>query len=140
LVESVPTTYKAEATVSNLNNFAKGHVLLMNGKDLLEDLMYRLVCLIDAAKSKSHKILIFNTAENAVDYYINEPQFELFRQHKEIIGGFRWRSIPWQFEQGASYLSEDEQYPADCRHVAPGDHRYLNEFLTNYIKEYSILA
>lgn len=139
ILTGVSKEYKAEATVSNINNFAKSYVSLMNGKDLLEDLMYRLMCLIDAAQNKSHKILIFNTAEHSVDYYINETKFDLFRQRKEIINGFNWRSIPWQFEQGASYPIEDEQYPADCRHVTPGEHHWLNEFLTNYISEYKIL-
>lgn len=133
------TTYSKEATLLDINNFARAHVNLMNGKDLLEDLMYRLLCLIDAAKHKSHKILIFNTAESAVDYYINEPKFDLFRKHIEIIGGFHWRSIPWQFKQGASYPPEDEVYPADCRHVSPGDHSWINNFLTNYIQEHKIL-
>jgi len=135
----IPGDYKPEANLIDINNFAKAHVNLMNGEDLLEDLMYRLLCMIDAAKNKSHRILIFNTAEHGVDYYLQEPQFESFRQCKEIIGGFNWRSIPWQFEQGASYLPEDEQHPADCRHVAPGEHRWLNEFLTNYVQEYKIL-
>lgn len=135
----IPRDYTPGVTLTDINNFAKAHVNLMNGKDLLEDLMYRLRSTIDAAKNKSHRILIFNTAEHAVDYYLHEPQFDLFRQCKEIINGFKWRSIPWQFEQGATYPPEDEQYPADCRHVSLGDHSWLNEFLTNYIQEHKIL-
>ena len=138
-INLIPKNYKSEATLTDINNFAKAHVNLMTGKDLLEDLMYRLVCIIDAAKNKSHRILIFNTAEHAVDYYLHEPQFDPFRQYKEIIEGFNWRSILWQFEQGATYPPEDEQYPANCRHVSPGDHSWLNEFLTNYIQEHKIL-
>lgn len=138
-INRLPETYKKEALLLDINNFAKSHVNLMNGRDLLEDLMYRLLCLIDAAKNKSHRVLIFNTAEHAVDYYLHEPRYDQMRQTVEIIGGFHWRSIPWQFEQGATYPPEDEQYPADCRHVSPGQHQWLNEFLTNYIKEYKIL-
>jgi hypothetical protein len=63
----------------------------------------------------------------------------LFRERKEIIQGFKWRSIPWQFDQGAAYLEEDQKYPWNCRHVAPGDHQYLNDFLYNYIQEHKIL-
>lgn len=138
-VNHLPTIYKKVATLASINSFAKSHVDLMNGKDLLEDLMYRLLCLIDAAKNKSHRMLIFNTAEHAVDYYLDESRYDLLKQPVEVIGGFHWRSIPWQFEQGATYPPEDEQYPADCRHVSPGQHRWLNEFLTNYIQEHKIL-
>ena len=138
-INRLSDAYKTEATLTSINNFARSHVDLMNGKDLLEDLMYRLLCLIDAAKNKSHQVLIFNTAEHAVDYYLHEPRYDQLRQTVEIVGGFHWRSIPWQFEQGATYPPEDEQYPANCRHVAPEQHQWLNEFLTNYIKEHKLL-
>lgn len=138
-INHVPNWYKKEATLDDINNFARSHVNLMNGRDLLEDLMYRLLCVIDAAKNRSHRVLIFNTAEHAVDYYLHESRYDLFRERVEIIGGFFWRSIPWQFEQGASYPPEDSIYPSDCRHVSPGQHQWLNEFLTNYIKENTIL-
>jgi hypothetical protein len=107
--------------------------------DLAQHLMYSMTSMIDSLKSRGHKIVVFNTAEHTVEYYLQEKCFDLFRAYREIIGEFQWRSIPWQFEQGAPYPPEDEQYPADCRHVAPGGHSWLNEFLTNYIKEHKIL-
>lgn len=138
-LNDLPKKYKPEATKLDINNYAKSYVALTNASDVLEDLMYRLLCLIDSAHQNSHRVLIFNTAEHGVDYYIDHPRFDLFRQRKEIIGGFAWKSIPWQFEQGASYPPEDEVYPVDCRHVSPGDHGWLNDFLTNYIQEHKIL-
>lgn len=138
-IKNLPKLCKKEISLNHINEFSQSHVVIMNSKDLLEDLMYRLASLIDSAKHKGHKILIFNTAEHIVDYCISEPRYNLFRQFKEIIGGFDWRSIPWQFDQGAEYLHEDEQYPANCRHVEPGQHRYLNQYLTNYIQEHKIL-
>ena len=131
--------FKKEITVSDFNTLAKIYTNVMNPRDLLEDLMYKILCLIDAAKNKSHRILIFNTIEDLIDYHVDDPEFALFKQRKEIIGGFQWRSNPWQFEQGATYIPEDEPYPLACRHIVPGQHHWLNEFLTNYIKEHKIL-
>lgn len=131
--------FKDNVSLIDINNFAKIYVNLMNSKDLLEDLMYRLLCLIDCAKQRSHKILIFNTAEQIVDFCINESWYNLFHSKIEIIGGFEWRSIPWQFKQGASYPPEDYPLPEECRHVKSGDHQWLNEFLTCYINERNIL-
>jgi hypothetical protein len=107
--------------------------------DLTEDLMYAIVALIDACKTRGHSVVAFNTAEHTVEYFLDESRFDLFRERKEIIQGFKWRSIPWQFEQGASYCEEDQKYPWNCRHVALGDHQYLNDFLYNYIQEHKIL-
>lgn len=134
-----PTNWQKNLTMTELNNFGKLYTKMIYGKDLLEDLMYRLRCLIDTAKQQSHKILIFNTAEHGVDKWITDSKFDLFKNNVHIIGGFRWKSIPWQFEQGASYLPQDEQFPANCRHVRPGDHHWLNQFLLDYINEHKIL-
>ena len=112
---------------------------LLGLPDLAEDLMYSILSLISTLHYRGHKVVIFNTAEHTVEYFLKDSAFDLFRQQKEVVGGFEWRSIPWQFKQGADYSPEDEQYPADSRHVAPGQHHWLNEFLTNYLREHNIL-
>ena len=137
------TTKKFDSyfTQQNLSNFSELYekFTTLGLPDIAEDFMFSVLSLIYTLHHRGHKILLFNTAEHTVEYFIDEDNFDLFRQHNEIVGGFKWRSIPWQFEQGATYPPKDEQYPADCRHVTPGDHRWLNDFLTKYIQEHKIL-
>ena len=96
--------------------------------------------LIDTLHYQGHRVIIFNTAESGVDYWlIDNPQFDPIRTRKEIINGLLWRSIPWQLDQGATWPLEDNRHPRDCRHVAPGEHKWLNEFLIDYIKANNIL-
>jgi hypothetical protein len=112
---------------------------LLSLPDLAVDLQFKLISAIESLISRGHQILVFNTAENIYQYFLDESKFNLLRQTTNIVQGLQWRAVPWQFEQGATYLPEDEQYPADCRHVAPGGHRWLNDFLTNYIHEHKII-
>ena len=108
--------------------------------DLAENLMWQLMSMIESLKSRGHRVIIFNTAEHTIQYYLDDPIFNFYRQCIEIVGGWHWCSISWQFEQGAEFPIEDEIYPANCRHVAPGQHKWLNHYLTNYIQEHKILA
>lgn len=112
---------------------------LFSMPDLLVDLQFRLLSLIDSLQARGHKIIVFNTAESVYSYFIDESRFDYLRQTKHVVNGLSWRSIPWQLEQGAKYVTNDENLPFEYRHVAPGQHQWLNEFLTNYITEYKIL-
>jgi hypothetical protein len=105
------------------------------------DLQWKLLSLIDTLNHCGHRVVIFNTAEDGVkSWLVVNPKFNPVRNRKEIIHGLAWKSIPWQFEQGARWPVEDEQYPPDCRHVIPGDHKWLNQFLIDYIKTNNILT
>lgn len=104
------------------------------------DLQWRLLSLIDTLHYHNHRIVIFNTAENGIKYwFVDNPRFDLLRQRQEIVHGLEWRSIPWQLEQGARWPEADKEYPWDCRHVIPGDHQWLNEFLIDYINTNGII-
>lgn len=132
--------YEENITKKELETYEKLQAKFLQCKEVGMDLQWRILSLIDTLHYCGHRVVIFNTAEHGVDYWlINNPKFDPVRKRKEIIDGLMWRSIPWQFEQGARWPQEDEIYPADCRHVVPGDHKWLNEFLVNYIKSNDIL-
>jgi len=137
LHNSMHSSYHDNVVLTDLDRFSKAWNNIIYDVDLFEDLIFRLLSLIDAAKHIGHKILVFNTAEHLVDH-LDYSQFENL-DRKEIVDRLFWRSIPWQFEQGAAWPQEDEIYPANCRHVRPGDHKWLNEFLINYINQHNIL-
>ena len=108
-------------------------------EELAEDLQYRLLSMCDSLTHRGHSCIIFNTAETVFDYVLDQPKFAPIRLQREIIGGLSWRSIPWQFDQGATWPINDEHLDRNCRHVEPGQHQWLNQYLTNYIREHKIL-
>jgi len=138
-VPKINNAFHEMVTDNNLKNYFTSWNAIMQSEGLFEDLMYRVLSLIDTAKQLGHKILVFNTAEHSVDYYIDKPKYSILSSRPEIVNGLKWRSIPWQFEQGATWAPEDIKFPENCRHVKPGDHAQLNSFLTNYIDQYKIL-
>lgn len=109
--------------------------------DRTEDLMYRIISTIESLQSRRHKVLVYQQADNLYASYLNNPRLQLF-QRKEIIGSFGWRSVAWQAEQGVPpkiYPPGSPYVPPDMNHPEVGKHHILNEFLTNYIKEFKIL-
>lgn len=110
--------------------------------DRTEDLMYRMLATIADLQRRGHCVLMFQQADNLYQQYLTDPRLKLF-QRPEIINGFAWRAIAWQYEQGV----RPKTYPFGSPHVQPdmthpeiGQHELLNEYLTNYIQEYKILA
>jgi len=128
-----------EAQPDALNRYTDLYTRLFNAKHFMDDLTYRLLTMIDTAHQRGHRMLIFNTAEHGLHYWINDARFDILRTRPEIIQGLSWCSIPWQFEQGAIWPPEDEKFPWDCRHVSPGQHAHLNGFLVQYIQQHGIL-
>jgi hypothetical protein len=108
-------------------------------EDLALNLQYQLLSLRDSLCHRGHRCLIFNTSEHALDWVIDKQEFDLLKLDKHFIEGLKWKSIPWQFEQGADFYPGDEIYPAISRHVALGQHQWLNEFLVDYINQHGIL-
>lgn len=108
---------------------------------VLEDLWLKLLCLIDSLTMRGHRVLIFNTAEYMIDYQ-DESQsiFSMIESRREIIDALRWKSIQWQSQQGARFLKEDANLNPRVRHIAPGEHKYLNGFLVGYIQQHSLLT
>ncbi len=110
--------------------------------DRTEDLMYRMLSTIADLKSRGHRVLMFQQADNLYQEHLANPRLELFRR-PEIIGGFEWRAIAWQAENGVApkqYLPGSPYVPPDMTHPAIGHHALINDYLTNYIQEHKILA
>lgn len=110
--------------------------------DRTEDLMYRMLATITDLKSRGHKVLMFQQADNLYQEYLDDPRLKFF-QRPEIISGFKWRAIAWQYEQGVkpkTYPFGSPFVPPDMTHPEIGHHALINEYLTNYIQEHKILA
>jgi len=112
--------------------------------DRTEDLMYRLLSLIESLESRGHRILIYQQADTTYFNEIDNSRLSLYKTKNNFINGFMWNAIQWQHSMGVpvhqtNYDSEYGACPEDMKHRAPGYHQKLNEFLTNYIKEYKIL-
>ena len=110
--------------------------------DRAEDLMYRMLSVIADLKSRGHRVLMFQQADNLYQSYLDDPRLAMFDQ-QEIVGGFAWRASAWQAEQGVppkDYGPNAPYVPADMTHAEIGHHQMLNEYLTNYIQERKLLA
>lgn len=112
--------------------------------DRTEDLMYRLLSLIESLQSRGHRVLIYQQADSSHIPYLDNARLKLFKDKKNFINGFEWLAIQWQHEQGIAYQEGDyrSEY-GDCsdniKHRKMGKHHAINKFLTNYIKEHKIL-
>jgi hypothetical protein len=110
--------------------------------DRTEDLMYRMLATIADLQSRGHRVLMFQQADNLYLDYLSDPRLQLFKR-PEIIGGLAWRATAWQLEHGVQpkdYGPGAPYVPPDMTHPAIGHHQKLNEYLTNYVQEYKILA
>lgn len=110
--------------------------------DRTEDLMYRMLSTITDLKSRGHRVLMFQQADNLYQDHLDDPRLKLFYR-PEIINGFKWRAIAWQHEQKVqptNYAPGSQYVPADMTHPEIGHHALINDYLTNYIQEYKILA
>jgi hypothetical protein len=113
--------------------------------DRTEDLMYQTIALIDSLKSRGHKIIVFQQADDSYNYLLDTPRLSLFRNYKEIVRGFGWQAIQWQHQNGvkisggSDFKNKYSEPSEEIKHRMPGEHQKLNEFLINYIKEYKIL-
>lgn len=108
--------------------------------DIMEDLQYRILSMIDSLVHRNHRVVIFNTADERMVETVDRGKFHHLEQRKNIIDALRWRSIPWQFLQGADYPVQEEDLPWDCRHVSSGQHAHLNGFLVDYIANHDLLS
>lgn len=110
--------------------------------DRIEDLMYRMLNVIADLKSRGHRVLMYQQADNLYIDQLNHPRLRFFKC-KEILGGFAWRASEWQMQQGVQtsrYAPGSKFVPRDMTHAAVGHHHKLNEFLADYIKQNEILS
>jgi hypothetical protein len=109
--------------------------------DRTEDLMYRMRSVITDLKSRGHRVLMYQQADNLYQDLLDDSRLQLFKC-PEIVGGFEWRAVAWQHQQGVAptiYSPGHGPVPPDMTHPARGHHQLLNEYLTNYIQEHKIL-
>lgn len=110
--------------------------------DRTEDLMYRMLGAIADLQSRGHRVLIYQQADNLYQDYLIDSRLRQF-QRPEIIGGFEWRAIAWQYKQGVrpkTYPFGSPNVPPDMTHPEIGQHDLINNYLTNYIQEHKLLA
>jgi hypothetical protein len=112
--------------------------------DRTEDLMYRIVSLIQDLKSRGHAVIIYQQADNLYQDYLKDPKLALFKQFAEIIDGYNWRAVTWQLQQGVPPMDYGavvrQQVPDELKHPKSGHHQVLNNFLVDYILDRNILT
>ena len=106
--------------------------------DRVEDLMYKIVSMINDLKLRGHGVLVYQQADDVYDYHINDLRLDLFRKTNNIIDGYAWRAVEWQHEQGVPAMAYGSntihEVPEKCMHREKGHHQTLNKFLVDYIK------
>lgn len=111
--------------------------------DRLDDLQYRIISMISDLHSRGHRVLVFQQADSLYqEQLLSSSKFDLFRSTPAIIGGYNWRAIAWQHEQGVRktvYIPPNPSVPPDMIHPAAGAHDKLNTYLTEYICTHKIL-
>jgi hypothetical protein len=110
--------------------------------DRTEDLMYRMLSAIADFKSRGHRVIMYQQADNLYQDHLTNPRLQHF-QCPEIVGGFAWRAIAWQYNQGVrpkTYPFGSPSVPPDMTHPEIGQHDLINNYLTNYIQEHKLLT
>jgi hypothetical protein len=111
--------------------------------DRLEDLMYRLLAMIDSLHARGHRVLIYQQADSNYQRYLDREVFDLFKDNPVFVDGLRWLSVPWQLNQGVETCDYGEspayKVPDNLKHPAAGQHNFVNKFLVEYINHYKIL-
>jgi hypothetical protein len=104
-------------------------------EDRLEDLMYKLLAMVDSLQSRGHTAIVFNTADDLIVPYLAMEKFKLL-QNSAVIQGLAWKSVDYQFKNGVQTSRYDQQNntPDNMKHPDPGAHRVLNDFLLAYLK------
>jgi len=98
--------------------------------------VYYYTSLVDSILNNGHQVVVFNTAETIFESYTNDPKLKyLEKYNKYIIKQFNWYSNEYQLNNGASIIKEDidVDMPTIYKHIAPGEHKKLNEFLYDHI-------
>jgi hypothetical protein len=112
--------------------------------DQLEDLMYRCISVAADLERRGHKIVFWNNPDQTIpDSVNNSSRFDLLKNNPAFVDALAWVAIPWQHDQGATAtipLPGREQPPKHLRHILPEDYRYLNGYLTQWIKDNKILT
>lgn len=109
--------------------------------DRVEDLMYKILTMIADLQHRGHQIIVYQQADDLYHDLLDDPRLRLL-QHPNIIGGFNWRSVAWQHQQGVPAMQYDPttRVPDNMKHPAIGHHQVLNEFLADYVLSRNMLT
>jgi hypothetical protein len=111
--------------------------------DRTEDLMYKILSMISDLKSRGHSVLVYQQADDLYNQYLGNPRLELFNKVPNIIGGYFWKSIEWQHNQGVPPMNYGStllhEVPEAIKHRDPAHYQILNKFLVDYIKTMQLL-
>ena len=106
--------------------------------DRVEDLMYKTVSMITDLESRGHGVLVYQQADDVYDPFIAHDSLDLFRTTHNIIGGYAWKAVQWQHDQGVAPMNYGSnprhQVPENMKHREIGHHQRLNDFLVSYVK------
>lgn len=108
-------------------------------EDRLEELVYQILSLVSDLDHRGHKALIFMQPADVAEDLLAQQKFERLTSCKNVIEGLAWKAIEYQTQAGARGVPGEEHVPANVRHVMPGDHKILNDFLENYIRTHQLL-
>lgn len=111
--------------------------------DRTEDLMYKIVSMISNLESRGHGVVVYQQADDVYNLFINDSRLDLFRKTKNIIGGYAWKAIEWQHNQGVPAMNYGSnllhQVPEQMKHRDPAHYQVLNNFLVDYINSNQLL-
>jgi len=105
--------------------------------DKFEDLAYNTMSVVNDLKSRGHQVVVFQQADDIIVHEAKTARLEMLGSCSNIIEGLIWRAVPWQIAQGAS-TDYDPRIPQDIRHVSAGQHKFLNQFLLDYIRQHDL--
>jgi hypothetical protein len=112
--------------------------------DRLDDLQYRILSMISNLQTRGHGVVVYQQADDLHLPYIDDANFDLLRQTPAVVGGYKWRAVPWQHELDvpAMYtVPTNNRYgepDAAIRHRLPGAHHLLNKFLFDHIGQHQL--
>jgi len=102
--------------------------------DRLEDLMFRLLAMINDLKSRGHQVCIFRQADDVYHNLLNDSKFALLNQ-PEIVQGLKWGALEYQYKNGAKFDPRDSHLETNIRHVLSDNTNSLIKFITDYISK-----
>jgi len=106
--------------------------------DRIEDLMYKVLSMIGDLRSRGHQALVFAQVAEDFQPHVNHPRLQLLKSNANIVDGLTWGANAWQIAQGVK-TDSDSRIPLMMQHISPGEHRYINAFLENYIQEHDLI-
>jgi len=108
--------------------------------DRLENLMYQMLAVIDSLTLRGHSCIIFQQADEWCHGMSQKElvRLELLENNKNIIGGFVWCAIREQHNADVKFVPYEEHVDPKLRHRLPGEHKWLNNYLEQHIRQHEL--